>query len=199
LITLVAVIVLILARYRRPGAEPARLFFLVGLTPTVAWILLCRLVAGSYYNQELSAFGEFIWPIVAIQDGSIGDRLITASLKTFREVFSVAVPAIILILLLAVAAIALRIDIRPRSRQDRAILAAAALTALLAVALNWSIGFIAARIMFHAVPPMLIIAGWLAARLAASGRPGRIACALILGSAATVSMLLPFASHHTYS
>jgi hypothetical protein len=199
LITLAAGAILVVARYRRAGVERAGLFLLAGVSPTLVWILVCRLVTGSYYNQEVAGFGEFVWPLVAAHDGSLRDRLVTESVKTLREVFSVALPAIALVVLLAATAVILRIDVRPRTRDDRAIVITSGITIVLAIALSWAIGFIAPRIMFHAVPPLVLLAGWLAANITACGRIGRVACAAILGTVAAITVALPFATSGVFA
>jgi hypothetical protein len=199
LITVAAVAIVILVRHRRAGFERAGLYVVSAIAPTMLWIITCRIVAGSYFNQEVQRFGEFIWPIVGMRDGSLGGRLVAEAVKTFRELFSVAIPAIVLIMLLAVVTIVLRVDVRPRTRGQRAILVTAALVVVLAVVLNWAIGFIAPRIMYHAVPPLLVIAGWLAAKLAASGPTGRRACAAVVACTAMVSVAVPFVNIAVYT
>jgi hypothetical protein len=143
------------------------------LVPTAIWMGVCQQVAGSYYNHATEGYHEFVWLPQAARAGTLPSWLEMTTIGTVRELVSAAGLPLLMIVVLAAAAVVLGVRLVPGSPEQRAILVASALTAVGGVAFAWGIGFIANRLMFNAVPGLLVGVGWLAARL--STRAPRLA------------------------
>ena len=92
------------------------------------------------------------------------------TVTTIREL-EVATVAMLVVGALVALAVLLRVRLAADSPDDRAIVVGAGLTVLFSVLFAWGIGIIASRLMFHAVPALFVIGGWLAARVTAGSRP----------------------------
>ncbi|MFI5916288.1 hypothetical protein [Dactylosporangium sp. NPDC051541] len=159
--------------------------------PQLAWIAVCKLVTGDYYNQESKLYDEFIWlPIAAKQGpGPLWRGVHDMTLNTGRELFTICMTALLLVTALAVTAVLLRVRLAALTDPQRATVLAAALTAAAAVAFAWGIGLIADRLMFHALPALLVVAGWIIARITTTRpRAGHaITAAVVLFTAWTLT------------
>jgi hypothetical protein len=177
LITVAVVGLVLLARGWRGTARAVTFGAAFAVLPA-GWIVVCRMIVGSYYNHEASAYHEFVWPVVAAQRGSraLARYVEVVSIATVREVVSAAGLFLLLIVALAAMAVRCRIRLKPESREHRAILVASVLTVAVSVVFGWAIGYIANRLMFNVVPPLLVCLGWLATRL--SARSGRMRMAI---------------------
>jgi hypothetical protein len=176
--------------YRRRWLALAA-FLAAFAAPQLAWMALCRAVTGDYYNQESVIYEEFVWPLHAAHRGAgaLWRETHDATLTTGRELFAVCAGALLLIAALAAAAVLLRVRLSALTEAQRATVVAAGLATAAAVAFAWGIGIMADRLMFHAFPALLVLAGWLAARIAAaSPRAARlVTAALVLLAAATLA------------
>jgi hypothetical protein len=200
LITVAAVVPMLLARGRR-GLLPAGAFLAAFAAPQLTWIAVCRLVTGDYYNLETAQYDEFVWLAKAAKPG--GNDLWAQSrdmtVTTLRALFVAGTASLLIIVALAALAVLLRVRLGAVTAEQRATLVAAGLTIAAAVAFTWGIGIIADRLMFHAMPALLIVAGWLAARVAtASPTAARLATALVVAAAA-VSMWDVVTAYGPYS
>jgi hypothetical protein len=148
----------------------------------VGWMVACRMIVGSYYSHEVGGYHEFVWPFVVAQRGSraLARYVEVVSIATVREVVSAAGLILLLIVGLAAVAVRFRISLKPESREHRAILVASLLTVAVSFVFGWAIGYIANRLMFNVVPPLLVCLGWLATRLSARSGRMRMATAAFL-------------------
>jgi hypothetical protein len=157
----------------RQAFLPAVVFGIGFAAPQLTWMAICRVVTGSYYNHEAEVYDEFVWPYIALRRHGLGG-LVSATrdmtVTTIREL-EVATVAMLLVGALAALAVLLRVRLAADSPEDRAIVVGAGLTVLFSVLFAWGIGIIASRLMFHAVPALFVVAGWLAARVTAGSRP----------------------------
>ncbi|MEV4516595.1 hypothetical protein AB0K00_47555 [Dactylosporangium sp. NPDC049525] len=200
LITVAAVVPILLARGRL-GLLPAGAFLAAFAAPQLAWIAVCRLVTGDYYNLETAQYDEFIWLAKAVKPG--GNDLWAQSrdmtVTTLRAVFVAGTVSLLIIVALAALAVLLRVRLGTLTAEQRATLVAAGLTIAAAVAFTWGIGIIADRLMFHAMPALLIVAGWLAARVAAASPVASRLASVLVAGAVTLSMWDVVTSYGPYS
>ena len=187
---LITVPVVMIALWMRLGRAVVRVgaAFLAGTAaPVLAWVLLCQLVAGSYFNHEASVYRQFVWALDAARagPGDLARRSASYLLLTLREILATSELWLVALALAVgvVAALARGIVLRPETAQERATLVAVGLTAAVTVAFLWGIGFYTPRLSLTLLPLLLIITGWVYARLAAGlGAWGRRA--LTVGAAA---------------
>jgi hypothetical protein len=166
-------------------------------TPQLAWMALCEIVSGDYHNEELEVYDQFVWLPRAAGRGADALWMAThdATLTTARELFSICTVPLLLIAGLAAVAVLTRVRLSVLSESQRATVIAAGLVAVAGVAFGWGIGLMADRVMFHAFPALLVLAGWVAARIAAaSPRAGRLVTAGVVVFAAvalTADIMIP--------
>ena len=152
-------------------AAPAAGAFVAGFAaPQIGWIALCRLVVGSYYNHEVTAYRQFVWVLDSLRrgPGDLWRRSASYLLLTLQEIIGtrelwVAGAVIGLGIVLAVLR---RIDLTPGTADDRATLSAVAWTAVVTVLFLWGIGYYTDRLSTTLLPLLLIVAGWVYSRLA---------------------------------
>ncbi|MEV6924243.1 glycosyltransferase family 87 protein [Dactylosporangium sp. NPDC051485] len=148
--------------------------FLAGFgAPQVAWMALCKIVSGDYYNQETRLYDEFIWLPKAAKQGVDSLRIAThdMTITAGRAVFAICTVALLLIVGLAATAVLLRVKLPVLTDSQRATVVAAGLTAAAGIVFAWAIGIVNAdRLLYHAVPALLVLAGWITARIAASSK-----------------------------
>jgi hypothetical protein len=161
------VVVLILLAQRWRGVLLSGAMLGSFAAPQLAWILICDKVTGGYYNQEAVVYHEFVWLPQFARQGlhPFGRAVVTMAAVTVRELVTVGGVALLLILCAALLAVRMRVRLTAQTPQQRAILIASALTVVVSVVFAFAIGIIAARLMFHAVPGLLIIAGWMVSRV----------------------------------
>ena len=202
LITVAAVTLILLGTRRWRGVPLAAVFGAAFTLPTLSWIAVCNAVAGSYYNRELKLYHEFVWPKDAWHDGGLHTLRVwvhTMNVKTAQELFSIGGTALALLILLAVAAVLFRARLATTSAEHRAILIPAGMTAVGAVAFCWSIGIFAERLMYHLVPALFVLAGWLVGRLHRTNSRSQLAAMLILGSTTAAAVTTTLTQHGPYS
>ena len=171
LITVPVVGLALLLRLRRAAVRSVGAFVGGTAVPVLAWMALCRLVTGSYYSHEASVYRQFVWVLDAAQAGpgelarrsasylllTLGEILATSELWLVGAALAVGV----------VAAAVARVDLRPDTPVQRATLIAVGLTAATTVAFLWGVGFFTPRLSVTLLPLLLIVTGWVYARLAA--------------------------------
>jgi hypothetical protein len=178
LITVAAVAVALLARGLRAAIAPlAALAVSVALLP-LEWIVVCRAVAGSYYNEELTTYHEFVWLVERVAPGDPGrfERVKSFTLFTVREVLDAAAPMLLALAAVVAVAVLARVRLVPADGRERSTVVGAGLAVLCALAFCWAIGIYTPRLAYHLVPAVLLLIGWVAARAAA--RAARLALAL---------------------
>jgi hypothetical protein len=195
-----AVVGLVLLGRGWRGLPLIGLFGVAFAIPQLAWIEICHRYAGSYYNMEASLYHEFVWLPEAAREGprSLVRWVDTMSITTVRELVSAGGLALMLIACLGAAAVLRGVRLRPDSAEQRAILIAAGLTVACSVAFAWGIGIWATRLMFPAVPALLIGVGWLATRLSASSRPLATATAGALSTVVLGVVVVALSVHGPY-
>ncbi len=187
LITLAVVGLVLVVRGRRGLVRVVAFGSAFAVLP-LAWIAICRSIAGSYYNHEVTSYHQFVWPFVEARHGmrALASYVEVVSIATTRELISTGGLTLLLIAGLAAAAVWYRVHLTPTSSEQRAILVASALTVAVSAAFGWGIGFIANRMMFNAVPALLVGLGCLAARLSAHSRRVRVATSTVLSVVALI-------------
>ncbi len=187
LITIAVVGIVLLARGWRGLARTAVLGAAFAIVP-VAWIIACRAIVGSYYSHEVTNYHQFVWLFVEARHGprALASYVEVVSIASMRGLVSVAGLILLLIVGLAAVAVRLRIGILPKSAEHRAILIASALTVGVSLVFGWGIGFISNRLMFNVVPALLVVLGWLAARLSARSPRMRTATGTALSGVALI-------------
>jgi hypothetical protein len=171
---LIAVLVvgLALLAWGRRGLALAALLCASFAIPTVGWIAYCDAFVGSYFNKEVSYFHEFIWLPEAAGQGlhSLFIWVQTNTVITAREFGSVTGVLLLVLAALAIAVVLTGIKLNTVSEEERQILLATVLTIGCSLIFTFGLGIIATRIMFDVLPAILVLAGWVSARLAASSR-----------------------------
>jgi hypothetical protein len=198
LITVAAVVPILLFRRRLLGTGA---FLAAFALPQLTWMAVCKLVSGDYYSAETHTYDQFIWLAKAVKPG--GNDLVAQThdmtVTTLRAVFTAGTVGLLIAGGLAVLAVLLRVRLGSATPEQRATLVAAGLTIVAAVAFTWGIGIIADRLMFHAMPALLLLAGWLAARLATRSTAVARVTAGLLAAAVAVSMWDVVTSYGPYA
>jgi hypothetical protein len=168
-ITVAVIGVILLAR----GWQGIGLTLILGgwsALPNALWIIYCTSRTGSYFDKDVSRFHEFVWLPQAAHQGlhSLEQLTVTNLVLAGREFGSQAGPVLLVLAALAVIAVVARTALRPATSEERHILLATVLTAAAAVLFGFGIGLIVPRIMYQVVPPILVLIGWISARLAAN-------------------------------
>jgi len=180
----VAVVALALVLKLRLAAWRSVAAFVGGaVAPIVGWMLLCRLVVGSYYNHEAEVYRQLVWILDALATGpaDLGRRSASYLLLTLQEILATTELwwATALIVIGVIAAGVLRVRLRPTTPAQQATLIGVGLTAVVTVAFLWAIGYYTPRLSMTLLPLLLIVAGWIYTRLAAAGTwPGRVVTAM---------------------
>jgi len=171
LITVGALAVIVAARGRRGVAGAAALCVSFAILP-LFWVWLCKRLAGSYYNQELARYHQFIWLPQAAGKGwnALTSGLEVSSVDSMRELLGANALVLAVLGGLVVAAVWAGVKLKAESAEVSAVLVASGLTIAFSVLFGWGIGVYATRIMFAVFPAILVVAGWAATRLAAKSR-----------------------------
>jgi hypothetical protein len=187
LLTVVVIAVAMVIKLRKAALRPV-LSFLGGVAaPVLARMALCYAVVGSYYNHEIQgvpgvrvvARPRPVRPVaplhvvyaadppgVSRHTGAVGDRRCPRGRDHRR-----GRPA----------------DIAgPSTEEDRALLWSIGLTQALTVVFVWGIGYCTSRLSVALIPPMLFVAGWIFARIAAAGSRAWTGRVLAVASAVAV-------------
>jgi hypothetical protein len=175
---MVAVPVIVIALFlklRREAWRRVVALVVAFAAPIVAWIAICRIVAGSYYNHETSAYRQFVWVLDAARLGpnELWHRSTSYLLLTVREVlgtFELWVTAAVIAIGIVVAAIK-KIQLSPTTARERATLVAVGLTSVTTFLFLWGIGFYTPRLSAALFPPLLILTGWVYSRIVAASSP----------------------------
>jgi hypothetical protein len=200
LITVAVLAIILLARGRRGLAAAAALCGTFAILP-VFWIWLCKRLSGSYYNQEVARYHEFIWLPEAAGKGwhALTSGLEVASVGSMREVLGADALVIAVLAGLVVAAVLARVKLTSASPEESALLVASGLTIALSLLFGWGIGIYATRIMFAAFPAILVVIGWVATRFAAKSRVTLLVATYGLAIVAIANALHEVLVHGPYS
>jgi hypothetical protein len=183
LVTVVVVALALVLKLRLAAWRSVAAFVGGALAPIVGWILLCRVVVGSYFNHEAEVYRQLVWILDALATGpaDLGRRSASYLLVTLQEILATTELwwATALIVVGVLTAGVLRVRLRPTTDAQRATMIGVGLTAGVTVAFLWAIGYYTPRLSMILLPLLLIVAGWVYARLAASGTwPGRAVTAV---------------------
>jgi hypothetical protein len=199
LITAGVVLVVLLLRGWR-GLVTGGVFAGAFAVPQLAWVAVCTAVAGSYYNHDVTAWHEFVWlPQAAMRGwGPLTGAVTNNAVAVVREFASMGGLALLVIGCLAVVGVALRVRLRPDTAEARAVLFASALTVAVSIGFGWGIGVIATRLVFPAVPGLLVGIGWLAARLSGRSRTSGVATGVALSLVALGVLVVALTARGPY-
>jgi len=197
----VAVLVLILLTRGWAGLRLAGLLCAAFALPQLAWIGVCEVVVGSYYNYEMKRYHEFTWLPEAAMHGphSLYVWVQANWVVTVREFVWTAGLPLLFLLGLVVAAVLAGIRLAPASEDERRILTATGLTICCSVLFTFGIGIFATRIMYHVFPAVLVLAGWITAKLIASPRVAWRFAILTVPVATVGYVVHELTSHGPYS
>jgi hypothetical protein len=200
LITLGVVGLVLLARGWR-GPVLAIVLCLSFVIPNAAWIAYCKVVVGSYFDKDVSRWHEFVWlPQAASQGLHSLEMWVSSNLVTTgREFGSQAGYLLLVLAVLAVVAIVARAALGPVTDEQRHILISTVLTAVFAIIFCFGLGIIATRIMYQVVPPILVLIGWITARLASNSRTTSWLARIAVSLAALAYAGQVLTSHGPYS
>lgn len=168
-ITVAVVTVLLLLHSRNQWRRVGVLWAAFAL-PQLAWVVVCEIFAGSYYNQETSVYHEFVWlPQAAVRGPHVLYQWVRADfLVSARAVLVTAGLPLLLLLGLVVAAILAGIRLAPATEDERRILVGTGVTLGISVLFFFAIGGGTPRISYYVLPPILLLIGWVTAKLIAS-------------------------------
>jgi hypothetical protein len=191
---------LLLARGWRGVVRAATLCVTFWFAP-VGWAWLCRVISGSYYNQEIAGYHEFIWLPEAVGQGWHGlwTSVEMATVVSVRELLGAEALVLAVLAGLVIAAVWVRAGLSAETAEDSAILAASVLTGAYSLLFGWGIGIIATREMYDVFPPILVVAGWVASRFAAKSRVTLLVASYGLALVAIANALHEVMTHGPYS
>jgi hypothetical protein len=166
------VVALTLLAWGQRGFVLAVLMCISAAIPSVGWIAYCEIFIGSYFNKEVSNFHEFIWLPEAARGGlhSLFIWVQTNAVITMREFGSVAGVSLLVLAVLAVVAVLAGIRLDTTSKEERQILWATVITIGCSVIFDFGLGLMTTRIMFDVLPAILILVGWMSAKLTTNSR-----------------------------
>lgn len=172
LIAVAVVVVALFVRLRWSAWRQAIAYMVAAVIPTLVWVVVCKIYAGSYYNHEAAVYRQFVWVLDAAQEGpaELWHRVSSYFLLSVRAALGVAelwLAAGLIAVGVIIAAIR-RISLRPTNDDDRATLTAIALTEVVSFFFLYGIGYYTPRLSILLFPPMLMLIGWIAARLLAN-------------------------------
>jgi hypothetical protein len=196
----VAVLILVLVLKLRLAAWRSVAALVGGVAaPIGGWMILCRLIVGSYYNHEAVAYRQLVWVLDALEAGpaDLGRRSASYLLLTVQEILATTELwwAAALIMIGVIAAGVLRVRLGPQTPAQQATLLGVGLTAGATVAFLWAIGFYTPRLSITLLPLLLIVAGWIYSRLTAAGAwygrivPAAAAAAALVWANLTLSLI----------
>jgi hypothetical protein len=187
LLTVVVIAVALVIKLRKAAVRPVLSFVGGVAAPVLAWMALCYAVVGSYYNHEIHAYREFVWPLDP-GPSDLWHRSTSYMLLTLREFLGTPelwVTGGVLAVGIIVAAVR-RVSLSPSTDEDRALLWSIGLTQGLTVVFLWGIGYYTTRLSVALIPPLLILAGWIFARIAAASSRAWTGRVLTVASAVAV-------------
>jgi len=201
LIVTVAVLATILLARRWRGVALAATLCVMFAFPQVAWVLLCRGISGSYYNQETARYHEFVWLPESVGQGwhALWTRLELASVSSVRELLGADALVLAVLAGCVLAASWVRVRLAAGSAEDSAILVASGLTAGYSLLFGWGIGIIATREMYGLFPAVLVVVGWAATRFALKSRATLLVASYGLALVAIANALHEVMAHGPYS
>lgn len=199
-ISLGVLVVILLAR----GWQGVVRAVTLGLTFAIApesWIWACRLISGTYFDNDSANYREFVWLPDALGQGwhTLLARLELASVSSVRELVGADGVTLGLVAAFMVAAIWAGVRLTAVTERDNAVLTATGLTIAFSLLFGWGIGLVATRVMFDAFPALLVLAGWMATRFAVKSRATMLATSYGLAIVAVANALHEVLTHGPYS
>jgi hypothetical protein len=199
-ITMGVLTVILLARGWRGVRQALMLWVTFAIAP-VTWILTCLKISGSYRDNDIYHYREFIWVPQAFGQGwqVFWARLELASVSSIRELMGADGLVLGIVAASMVVAILAGVRLSAATRQDKATLAATGLTIAFSLLFGWGIGIVTSRMMFDAFPAFLVLAGWMATRFAAKSRATLLVASYGLAIIAVANALHEVLTHGPYS
>jgi hypothetical protein len=154
----------------RNGWRPAGILWVMFVLPQVVWIAVCKIVTGAYYSGEVNGYREFVWLRDAVGHGP-GAALAAVqanAVLTARALLSTTGLLLLLLLVLVTIAIVAGIRLAPVTPDERQILIATGLTIVISSVFAFGVGVGIWRVVYHVLPPVLLLIGWISAKLVAS-------------------------------
>jgi hypothetical protein len=200
IISLGVLTVILLARGWRGVAQALMLCLTFAIAP-IGWIWICRKISGTYLNNDIAFYREFVWLPQAFGQGwhVFLARLELASVSAIRELIGADGLVLAVIAASMAAAILAGVRLDAATRQDKAVLTAAGLTIAFSVLFGWGIGIITTRVMFDSFPALLVLAGWMATRFAVKSRATLLVASYGLAVIAIGNALHEVLTHGPYS
>jgi hypothetical protein len=200
MITVGVLSVILLARRWRGVLQALMLWVTFAIAP-VGWILICRQISGTYLNNDIARYREFIWLPEAFGQGwrVFWARLELASVSSIRELMGADGLVLGVVAAFMVLAILAGVRLGAATRQDKAVLTATGLTIAFSLLFGWGIGIVATRVMVEAFPALLVLAGWMATRFAVKSRATLLVASYGLAIIAVANALHEVLTHGPYS
>jgi hypothetical protein len=166
----VAVLTVLLARRGRSRWRLVSVLWAAFALPQLVWVVICEIVAGSYYNQETSGYHEFVWlPQAAVRGPHVLYQWVQADfIVSVRGLLVTAGIPLLVLVGVVVAAILAGIRLAPATEDEGRILTGTGLTLVVSVLFFFAIGDGITRIAYVVFPPILLLIGWVTAKLIAS-------------------------------
>ena len=128
--------------------------------PTLSWIVMCKLIAGSYYNHEMLAYRQFVWLLDAERLG--WPTFISSLISHLMEFMRILLPVLSFPLMLTgtiiVFAIVTQGGVRAIVKDRQLMLLAIGITTITSFAFLYLMGFYLARIELELVMLVLLAA-----------------------------------------
>ena len=200
LITVAVLAVILLLR----GRDGWRLTAVLGgafLLPQLIWIAVCEVLTGTYFNDEIRNYHEFVWlPQAVLRGPRTAYRDVSAEvISTIRSFVSMGGLPLIFLLALVIAAIVAGLRLAPATDDERRILISTGLTIVVSTVFAFGVGVGVRRTVFNAFPAILLLIGWVTAKLIASPTiRGRLAV-LAVPLATLAFVVHEIAKHGPYS
>ncbi len=164
----VVALALWLASRDRPGVVRAGAFVGGAAAPLLAWMLVCKIVAGSYYNHEAVFYRQFVWILDAAGQGpgELWEHLSSYTLLWVRSLLGTRELWLAGAVLGAgvVVAVLRRVSLWPETPEGRATLWAVGVSGIVSLAFLWAIGYYTPRLSITVLPLVLVAAGWVWSR-----------------------------------
>jgi hypothetical protein len=192
--------VILLARGWRGIAQAVTLCVSFAAAP-LGWIWVCRRISGTYLNNDVARYREFVWLPEAYGQGwhTLLARLELASVSSIRELMGADGIVLGVVAAFTAAAIWAGVRLDAVTREDKAVLVATGLTIAFSLLFGWGIGILATRILFDAFPAFLVLAGWVATRFAVKSPVTLVVASYGLAIIAVANALHEVLSHGPYS
>ena len=158
--------------HRQAALANLALLLVASIVPMALWYVYVVHMTGEFFHIEAEHFGQVVWMLNALQQGSLLRRLFMTLGELLAFAAPQAAPLAMLVVLLGLAAL--------RDREAAAGLRAALPVALVGLYVGAAflgfytcVGWYSDRLAYPAIPPLLIAAGVMAVAMAARMDPKR--------------------------